>query len=83
MYPGGACLVEAASLMWNMVLVPIHFAVSCSEDGDGLLRWRSSESAAPDFGDFCVGAFGRPSAVMVFTALRREARGEAAMSAVV
>jgi hypothetical protein len=83
MYPGGACLVEAASLMWNKVLVPIHFAVSCSEDGDGLLRWRSSGSAVPDFGDFCVGAFGRMSAVMVFTALRGEARGEAAMSAVV
>jgi hypothetical protein len=83
MYPGGACLVEAASLMWNKVLVPIHFAISCSEDGDGLLRWRSSGSAAPNFGDLCVGAFGRLSVVMVFTALRGEARGEAAMSAVV
>jgi hypothetical protein len=46
-------LVEAVSLMWNkFLLVLIHLAVSGSMDGDRLVRWRSLESAAPDFGDF-------------------------------
>lgn len=83
LYPGHVRLVEAAWFMWNKVLlVPIHLVVSCSDDGDGLVRWRSTGSVAPDFSDFCVGAFGRQSVALVLAVLRGNARGEAAGSAV-
>jgi hypothetical protein len=72
----GVCLVEAAQLVWNkVILILIHLVVFSSRDDDGLVRWRSTRSTAPDFGASCVG-------VIVLAALHGEARVEVVRFAV-
>ena len=72
-FPGGDCLVEAARLMWNNVLLAfIHLAGACSGAGGGPVGLELTGSAGP--GGLRLGVLGR----QVMAAMQRFGVGGAA-----